>query len=372
MVDLNEVRKEVEAGKFHPVYLLLGSGALRKEKWLDLLAEKFLGTKRSQADGYQRVDGRAQSLPHIINEMLTPTLFSAGKQLVVIDDPSFLLAPRGGKKKKAAAEEDGAEEEEGAKAASSEEKKQAEAFEAFWKTESAKAEPENIIVFLVEKVDKRKKFYRQQKEKMSITDCSPLKGKTLRKWVSDNVKKYGKTIPAPALEKFIWLTDGDMWRLEKEIAKICTYLQDDEEVVTEEVVEKLVYGGPQGDIFKLVDALGEGNFARAYRYLWDLFALRTEPVFILYMITRQFRLILQALDLKKQGYSASQAPSKLGVQPFVAQKIYGQAGRYTRGELRGIYQLLQETDLNIKKGNMEGQVALEVLLGRISALKQER
>ena len=119
-------------------------------------------------------------------------------------------------------------------------------------------------------------------------------------------------------------------------------------------------------IFNLVDALGEGIPAQSFQYLETLLVLRTPPLQILHMVARQFRLILKAFCLREEGISKSAATPRLGVHPFVADKLYRQAQTYGREELREIIRILQETDFRIKTGKMEPELALELLISQIA------
>ncbi len=85
------------------------------------------------------------------------------------------------------------------------------------------------------------------------------------------------------------------------------------------------------------------------------------------MVARQFRLILKAFCLREEGdFKIRRHPPRLGVHPFVADKLYRQAQTYGREELREIIRILQETDFRIKTGKMEPELALELLISQIA------
>lgn len=377
MSDLKKSFKDITDGKFLPAYLLLGTETLLKEEWLTFLCRKYLGSGGESGTGIRRLEGRESSLPEILADLNMPVLFSEGKRIIIIDDPPYLPPPPKNKKKKAEDEEEPREPAESGDVSPGEkdrdgdgEKKLIKLFQAFWGKQISLPEPDNIIVFRVTEPDKRKQFYRLlSKDLKAVTDCSPLKGEELKRWVNKRLKKYNKKIDAIAYEKLLVFTEGDLWKIDRELAKISDYMQDDEENITEELVEKLVYSGPRGNIFKLVDAMGEGMYLQAYSHLGAMLAVREAPLMILHMIVRQYRLILNTLCLREEGYTESKAAPALGVKPFVARKLYRQAGHYNRRELTAIFGILLETDFNIKMGKMDPETALEVLIGRIAGLK---
>ena len=92
------------------------------------------------------------------------------------------------------------------------------------------------------------------------------------------------------------------------------------------------------------------------------------PQRFLVMVARQFRLILQAKDLRDSGVSQAEIASKLRVQNFVAERAIQQASGYRLEQLREAYRLLVEADLNIKRGMYSDEVALELLLFELLTL----
>ncbi len=79
------------------------------------------------------------------------------------------------------------------------------------------------------------------------------------------------------------------------------------------------------------------------------------------MISYQFRNILVIKDLLEKGKPLSN--SKL--HPFVVKKSYQQAQQFSFGELKKIYRKIFEVDYKIKTGQIESQMALELLIAEI-------
>jgi DNA polymerase III subunit delta len=89
---------------------------------------------------------------------------------------------------------------------------------------------------------------------------------------------------------------------------------------------------------------------------------------ILFMVVRQFRILLKAKALEQQqGRMAhGDAIRFLGVAPFLLDKYRDQAKRYTMAQLKTIYKYLVDTDVASKTGKQTPELALELLIVKIA------
>jgi DNA polymerase-3 subunit delta len=84
------------------------------------------------------------------------------------------------------------------------------------------------------------------------------------------------------------------------------------------------------------------------------------------MITRQFRLIAQAIDLRK-GLSRLKIQDKLGLKSsYSLDKTLSQARLYDFEGVKRAYNKLLETDLAIKTGRYGDKLALELLVTELA------
>jgi len=191
----------------------------------------------------------------------------------------------------------------------------------------------------------------------------------LGSWITQRVKKYGGEFRTGAVMALAAFGGTDLRLLDREIQKLITYVGD--RPVTEEDVRQLVPAARQADIFAMVDALGHRNLRQAIQRLHELLEAGESPVYLLYMITRQFRILLQVKELLRQKVPQREIPARLGLHPFVVEKAARQARNFTLRQLRAIYQHLVETDEAIKGGRMEGSLALDLLLVELTKLDRK-
>jgi len=77
-------------------------------------------------------------------------------------------------------------------------------------------------------------------------------------------------------------------------------------------------------------------------YYYDLLALKEPAMRILFLLTRQFKLLLEVKVLTKQGFDRKDIASKTGLHPFVVGKYQEQAKNFSEKELRGIMEEFAE------------------------------
>ena len=344
--------KQINESNFAPVYLFFGDEKYLQEDLVEQLSAAYLGP---DADfGKEKLDGRASDLEEIISRLNETGLFSQHR-LVIVDSPPYLVPPRKN-------EEDEVLEESGNK--SSREKQQAELLNNYLEEQVSRV-PDSILVFLIPGVDKRKRIFKLIDKKGVVTECSELKGDALVSWINAKVKKLGKKIDRAAVEKLLLAGQHNLHYLSRELEKYCAFLGDEQETVTADTVDRLFSGDLQGNVFKLSDALAEGNLIRAHDILELLLGQQEKPMLILFMLVRHYRLLLQAHSLFEEGLSQKEVTSKLGVHPFVARKLREQAVSYNRSILEDVLIALQKADLQIKTGRSEPHEALKLILSRI-------
>ena len=123
----------------------------------------------------------------------------------------------------------------------------------------------------------------------------------------------------------------------------------------------------QGDIFVLVDALGNRDGRKALGMLHRL--LEYQEYYTLFgMVVRQFRMILLTRDLLDHGGGNDEITRglKLYNRPWLAGKYIAQARRFTPHDLRRIYRRLLEVDEAVKSSQMTGDLALETLAASLT------
>ena len=201
-----------------------------------------------------------------------------------------------------------------------------------------------------------------QREKIGyIKRFDPLDVKRLPRWIKKRVHKHGGQIEPQAASQLAAVVGADLRLLDQEIAKLVTYT-DAERAITKADIDTVVPYAQAAIVFDLVDALGQRDGRTGARTLHRLLDAGEHPLGLLAMIARQFRLLIQVEELKAEGATPRDVAKKLGIHPFPAGKLYNQATHFTAAQLEAVYRHLLDTDVDIKSGKIEAEVALDLLV----------
>lgn len=337
-MEYRNIFKEVQRGEFKPVYLLYGTEAFLIEECVSFiknkaLDEQFLDFNFSVYDmneiPIQQAVMDAETLP-----------FMGEKRLVVAKHALFLT---------------------GAKASGGADH-QLEALQAYLER------PIDTSIFILtvfqEKLDERKKLVKQLKSAGAVFPFMPLKDHELWGWIKRQAQKRGVQIDDPSAQDLDRIVGNDLRRLQQELDKMASYVGQGG-MITEEVVDALASRTLEQDIFGLIDKASRLDIDQAMRIYYDLLKNKEEPLTVLSLLARQFRLILQVKVLAAKGYSGQQMASSLGMHPYPVKLAAEKAQRFSEKALRRIIAYLAEEDFRIKTGQMDKSLSMELFFMRL-------
>lgn len=197
------------------------------------------------------------------------------------------------------------------------------------------------------------------------------KPQNLTRWISERAKnEYAAEITSQAAAAIASVVSDDLLRADNELCKLAAYVND-ERPINEDDVAALTPYVPEANVFEMVDALATGNGARALELIQQsLHDDPKDPGFRLFaLIVRQFRLLLMTRD-HIAGGGGSQAPAiakALGVHPYAARKLPGQARRFRTEQLDAILKHLQRYDQDMKTGRIQPRLALDLLVTSLAS-----
>ena len=197
-----------------------------------------------------------------------------------------------------------------------------------------------------------------------IQDCTLPTGGEFVKWIQEKAGEFGGTFTPQAAQMLAEYLGNDTQRAAQEIEKLLTYV-DFNRSVGDKDVQLLSIQENQSDIFEMVDALGSKDGKKAMRQL-HLLLEDNDFIPVFSMIVRQFRLILQAREILDEGGNDRDVAKILRQQPFVARKISTQAQQFDLLTLESIYYQLQKIDIDMKTGGMQGDIALDLFIARLT------
>ncbi|MCX6021570.1 MAG: DNA polymerase III subunit delta [Chloroflexi bacterium] len=324
-----------------------------------------LGDPEMLALNTAMLDGRAVTFNELQSHCETIP-FLAPARLIIVDGLFKRFAARRGRAAETAGDDDGddAEDEPVAAAAAGGTGKEA-LDKGGWSGLSGVFShlPPTSTVLLIEEGPpaKNNPLFRLLEKLVEVREFKKLRGPALQRWVQERVESTGVRITTGAVRLLVDLIGDDLWAMASELDKLSTYALGRQ--ITEMDVQTLTVGAKEASVFSLVDAIMARNLTEASRLLHQLLDDGAAPPYLLFMIARQFRLVLQAKELLTAGERNFDIGKRIGVfSDFALRKTLDQARAAQRPALIAAYLRLLEADLALKTGRLEGDLAVELLL----------
>lgn len=319
------------------VIFLHGEDNYRSREKLKEIVSAYKQKNPSQLS-FQTIQGKDLDLDRVRNFLETQSMFSEVKLLVVTD---VYNAKKNIKRR---------------------------LLDLFEKLGVFKSKHEVVVVYESCAPDKRTKFYKTLTKKGKAQEFQHLKGRGLKDWIKNKVKKRGLNIGPQACKTLMEAVGSNLWQMEQEVDKLASYVlaQGGKEIKPKHV-SQCVTPGIETDIFKTIDVLGQRNQKKALALLKKHLVKGESELKILGMFVFQFRNLLRIKDLLQRGTPYGKLKEKTGLHPFVVKKSASLSKNFTLPELKRIFEKLFELDLGIKTGKIKNpSYALEKFVVDVS------
>lgn len=326
MKSLNE---DLKSGQFNKVYLLYGEEAYLKKQYKDKLRNAMVSPDDSM--NYAYYEGKGIPVNEVID--LAETLpFFAERRLIVLEDTGFF------------------------KSASPE------------LADYIKEMPDTTAMIFVEtEIDKRGKLYKAVQNCGRVIEMGRQDETTLIRWVLGNVKRENKQISEQTVRHFLTKVGTDMENIQKELEKLFCYTLEQDSITIDDV-ESICTTQITNRIFDMVNAVADKEQKKALDYYYDLLALKEPPMRVLFLLTRQFKLLLEVKVLDRQNYDRRTISEKTGLSPFVVGKYQMQAKTFTDVQLRSILEDSAQIEEDVKTGNLNDILGVELFIIKYSSI----
>ena len=195
----------------------------------------------------------------------------------------------------------------------------------------------------------------------ALVVCDAPEDRDLPAWIIDRTRRKGGEIEPAAAYDLATSVGRNLMLLDNELNKLISYRGGAGPIRKADVRLMTPYT-QEASIFDMVDAIGQRNSAEAARLLRELERDGAAPLYLLAMITRQFRILVQVTDLQGSGLNKYEIGSKIGLHHFPTGKAMQQSRNWHMADLLDAYDRLLETDLTIKTGKLPDDLALDLLV----------
>lgn len=335
---MKELKKQWKQGEFHKCYLFYGSETYLIKNYEEALTEALL-PPGAEGMNFDVLEGKKATAAAIMDAAETLPFLNE-KRLVLVRNSEFFQ--KGGRK------------EEGENL-----------------VDFLGNLPETTcLLFVEEKVEKNNRLYKAVAKNGMAVDFQPLTEKEIISWLKKSCRDQDLTLNDSTAVYLLRITDNSMENLVRELGKLTAYKADGGEI-TKEDIDAVCSISLEARIFDLVRAVAEGRTERAMTLYRNLLRMKESPFLVLSLITRQFRLILECALLSAQGSPNPEIAKRLEIREFAVRDYLKQSKSFTKEQLQEALENCLQTDLDIKGGKIEEELAVELLLLRWSGKKKE-
>lgn len=218
---------------------------------------------------------------------------------------------------------------------------------------------DNVIILkcIDEKLDSKKNIIKLLNEKCKVIELVKMDYKTLHEYVTKIFSDNKKRITYNQVKNILNLCENDTDSVLNEVNKLLLYKLDDE-LITDEDIEKVISKNSEKEMFKLNDAVMAHNLPLMLESTKILVSSGIDEVVIIDYLSKQFRTLYQIKVMSKDT-GAQTITSRLSINPFVFKKMLDVVGKFSEEKLLNIIYKLSDADISIKVEGLDKSKVLE-------------
>jgi DNA polymerase-3 subunit delta len=326
------------------IIFIYGADTYRSRQKLNELKDKFVTEIDINSQSLVVINGTATTLKEIGEKISTGSLF-VKKRMIVIEDVFD------NKSEKLFAD-----------------------LTAFLKKrdEIAKSDEDNIIIFRDGDLNNKDKKLKKDAQKLFtfllaqkyVQEFKTLSGASLNDFIKDEVKKLDRQIETSAINTLLARTNSDLWRISSELHKLAMAISAGA-TITDQEVKNQVVGTYDENIFSLTDAIATRNIKLALTILEEQYMAGLSEDYILSMLIRQFKIMLQVKSAVAADLSPLQISSELKLHSYVVKKTLSQISGFTLETLKEKLNYLISLDFANKTSTKDIKAELSLFISKL-------
>jgi len=327
------------------IIFIYGQNTFNSQQKLQELKAKFIKDIDSGGDSIKVLDGASTSVQDISQALGSSSLFSSKRLIIVRDivtnkDKTIFKNLRDYLKK------------------------------------NEEANNDNIIIFIDEHSGEkmgRNVLWQYLLKQQFVQNFPALNVSQVNQWIGQRAEKHGAILSSTQIAKISGTFASNLWQIDNELNKIIHYkrglnkdLSKDEKItIADEDLDNMSSGKVDKNIFALTDAIGNKNKRLALVLLEQEMEAGMAETYLLHMIVRQFRILMQVRQGLDSGLAQARIAAEIKLHPYVVQKSLQQARGFSLEFLKNIFLKLIELDKGLKTGQAEFKVSLGLLIAKL-------
>lgn len=211
------------------------------------------------------------------------------------------------------------------------------------------------------KVEENTALFKKLKQKAEVSETKELSQVEMKGWLKRKFALCNKEISDEAILLFFERIGWNLLTANNEFEKVANYVGT-KEIVTVNDVEKVVVKELETDVFKLTNALQDGNKKEIILLYQDLVKTGNDPVKLLGLVSKTIKDTYNVCLMLENGYKQIDITNTLGVSTGRAYYIIKSARSFKIEVLEKLLLKLHELDFQIKSGRVDKNTGFEMFL----------
>jgi DNA polymerase-3 subunit delta len=209
--------------------------------------------------------------------------------------------------------------------------------------------PDVTLVFIAAKPDGRKAAWKRLLQKATVAKVEPLKGRSLRTYVTQELQRRQLVLRPEALEELLERVGQDLRRLMGEIDKLVAF-SDGAEPLTADTVSAVLGRGLAPPLYRVGDALAARRAAEVISLADSLMDEGESAILILGALFRALRQVRGARGLSASRGRRQEMASRLRIPPFKVDDVVAAARLWAEPDLKRAMTAFGRADRLLKTG----------------------
>lgn len=223
----------------------------------------------------------------------------------------------------------------------------------------------HVVFSTTDKVDKRRKLFKMVEKYGATVEVAHLKVKDVRGWLTATLAQLNKKMASDAMEYFLGIVSimskVSLGFLHNELEKIALFTGKRTLISQQDLVE-IMSAIPEISVFSMIDAVSQKQVGKALQLIGEQLQAGEHPLKLISLLARQVRMMWQARDMTERGYNSRDVAEKLGLVPFIGEKMIKQSRNFTVETLKHATVALATADHDLKSGRANPMVLEEIII----------
>ena len=220
----------------------------------------------------------------------------------------------------------------------------------------------SIILWEDQKIRSTTKYYKHFQQEKSLEESPDLNKRSFLTWAQGEINDQKVNLEKDLIKILAERTNFNTETFVNEVKKLKL---TGKKVFKEEDIVDSSNDNLEYDIWKLIDSINSNSdIPNRMEILERVLSQELDINYIIAMLARNLRLVVQIKDLLGQDTGSREIASLLKIPPFTVPQLKNIANEYSSEKISLLYEKLSSLDYEIKKGRIEPSLGLTLLITR--------